>query len=89
MSLIDFLYGGKKASDIPFWVLDAKMEEIYRRRKKEEQEEYRRREYERENRYIKRLINMQNAFEEAYIDEAIRQVEEKMAREQYDDEEEF
>ena len=28
MSLIDFLYGGKKVSDVPFWVLEEKMEEI-------------------------------------------------------------
>ena len=89
MSLIDFLYGGKKVSDIPFWVLDAKMEEIYRRRKKEEQEEYRRREYEHEMEDLGRRIARQNAFEEAYIDEVIRRVEEKIAREQYDEEEEF
>ena len=89
MSLIDFLYGGKKASDVPFWVLNAKMDEVYRKRKKEEQEECRRRRYERKMEDLGRRIARQNAFEEAYIDEVIRQVEEKMAREQYDDEEEF
>ena len=89
MSLIDFLYGGKKASNVPFWVLNEKIEEIHRRHKKEEQEEYRKREYERKMEDLGRLIARQNAFEEAYIDEVIRQVEEKIEREHYSDEEEF
>ena len=89
MSLIDFFFGGKKVSDVPFWAVNEKIEEIHRRRKKEEQEEYRRRQYERKMEYLGRRIARQNAFEEAYIDEVIRQVEEKIAREQYDEEEEF
>ena len=87
MSLIDFFYGGKKASDVPFWVVNEKIEEIHRRCKEKEREEYRRREYERKNKHIKRLIERQNALEEAYIDEVIRRVEEKIAIEQYDEEE--
>ncbi len=82
MSLIDFFYGGKKASDVPFWVLNAKNEEIYKKRKKEEEEEYKRREYEREMEYIGRQIARENAFDDACINEVIRQVEEKMKNEQ-------
>lgn len=78
MSLIDFLYGGKKASDIPFWVLEEKMEEIHKRRKKEEEEEHRRRiEYTRDMEYRR-----MKEFEKAYVEEVIKRVEEKMKNEQ-------
>ena len=30
MSLIDFLYGGKKASDVPLWVLEGNMTDIWK-----------------------------------------------------------
>ena len=75
MSLIDFLYGGKKASEVPLWVLEDKMEEIHRRRKKEEEEEDKRREYDRRMEEIHKDLAIKRAYENAYIDEVIRRVE--------------
>lgn len=64
MWLIDFLYGGKKVSDIPLWALKWEMEDTYRKRRKEErrqrEEELKRREWDRrleESRRYNRLVD--------------------------------
>lgn len=77
MWLIDFIFGGRKVSDVPLWALKWEMEDAYRKHREEERR-YREQELERME-WDRRLeeSNRQDRMIDDYIMDIVKKVNSK------------